>query len=179
MTMSRSGTCLAVALAACVLAGCGEPGPPVFNSAAKDGPPVGKAPADAPATNETNGGRDAATDDSAETADPVSTNPGDEEGREAAFTDDRGNYGGGYLSEVVSARFTQENRIKNLHFAKSLRDGIEFYKAGHNGRGPQSHEEFMREVVAAHGINLPELKSGEEFRYDPEAEKLLIAPVAD
>ena len=72
------------------------------------------------------------------------------------------NYGGGMISEPVRQYFRAQEQITFLTIHKNLRT----FKALKN-RLPQSHEEFMKEIVEAGGLSLPELPAGARYRYDP------------
>ena len=50
---------------------------------------------------------------------------------------------------------------------------LNLYKAA-NGRAPKSHEEFMSQVIKANMINLPTLRPGDEYFYDPQKEELFV-----
>ena len=69
---------------------------------------------------------------------------------------------GGYLNAVFSARFYAEHRL-TLDKVKHATDLFE----ATNSRLPNSHEEFMREIIEANYIELPELDDGNEYWYDP------------
>jgi hypothetical protein len=52
---------------------------------------------------------------------------------------------------------------------------IKQYKAlDPQGKGPRSHEEFMKEIIEAAQIQLPELPEGDRYEYDPEEEQLYV-----
>ena len=69
---------------------------------------------------------------------------------------------GGYLNAVFSARFYAEHRL-TLDKVKHATDLFE----ATNSRMPNSHEEFMTEIIEANYIELPELDDGYEYWYDP------------
>lgn len=79
-------------------------------------------------------------------------------------------YGGTYITEVVKARFTAEQRIV---FDIQIPKAMQLYEAA-NGRLPKSHDEFMREIIAANLITLPELPADERYVYDPELRELQV-----
>ena len=67
----------------------------------------------------------------------------------------------GYLNAVFSARFLIEN---DLTFDK-VTHALDLYRAT-TGYFPKSHEVFMKEIIDANYIELPELESGWEYWYD-------------
>jgi len=76
----------------------------------------------------------------------------------------------GYLGTVVGAKFRSEERIRMIQWEHAL----QIYKASHGGNGPRSHKAFMKEVIQANKIQLPELTAGEFYRYDPQSGKLNV-----
>ena len=52
------------------------------------------------------------------------------------------------------------------------------YKA-FKGQAPQSHEEFMKEIIEANAINLPELPPGDKYFYDAKTEQLMVQHPAE
>jgi len=111
----------------------------------------------------------------ADLSDPASGSVEGADRREAAFSrGEKGQYGGGYLTEVVKARFTMDERIQNIQLINSLRTCLAAYKANHGGRGPATHEEYMKAVIQENGVRLPDLAENERYRWDPKEEKLWI-----
>ena len=47
------------------------------------------------------------------------------------------------------------------------------------GRFPQSHDEFMAQVIAPNNIQLPALPNGLQFQYDVAGHRLVIVNTAD
>jgi len=43
-----------------------------------------------------------------------------------------------------------------------------------NGKVPQTHEAFMKEIIEANNIKLPELSEGEKYVWVPEEKKLYV-----
>jgi hypothetical protein len=70
--------------------------------------------------------------------------------------------GGGYYSAIVGAHRHITTRMDDLAWTQA----IQHYKAT-TGKMPKDHEEFMREVIVAGGIPLPELEQGQEYLWDP------------
>lgn len=81
----------------------------------------------------------------------------------------KGNYGAGILTTPLSVYFRAQERIIFDQVAHALN----LYKAA-NGRAPKSHEEFMSQVIKANMINLPTLRPGDEYFYDPQKEELFV-----
>ena len=75
------------------------------------------------------------------------------------------NYGGGIITEPVRQYFRIEQYVA---FRINIPHAIPIFHALHD-RYPNSHEEFMREIIEANGIQLPELPAGQYYLYDPEA----------
>lgn len=118
----------------------------------------------------------ATPDSEAETASPESSESADTEPE--AFTADSPQAGrrsaaaGGYLGAVGHARFWSEHQIILLNIEKAL----DLYNATNDGY-PESHEEFMEQIIRANSIQLPELPPGEEYLYDPDEHKLMVERV--
>ena len=82
------------------------------------------------------------------------------------------NYGGpGLVTTPIEAYFRTGERIA---FEIQIPNAMKLYKAGHDNKGPKTHEEFMNVIIKENGVQLPELAEGEEFLYDPETEQLLV-----
>lgn len=70
--------------------------------------------------------------------------------------------GGGYLSAIAAAHRHITTRVDDLAWTQAARS----YWA-ETGHYPKSHEEFMKNVIEAYGIELPPLEENEEYLYDP------------
>lgn len=79
-------------------------------------------------------------------------------------------YGTGPVATPLAARWRAAER---LVFNVQIPQAMNLFKAT-NGRAPGSHEEFMKEIINANRIDLPELPEGERYQYDPEAEQLMV-----
>jgi len=44
----------------------------------------------------------------------------------------------------------------------------------YNGKVPQTHEAFMKEIIEEHNITLPELPEGHKYVWDPKEKKLFV-----
>jgi hypothetical protein len=62
---------------------------------------------------------------------------------------------------------------ERLIFSTQIPQAMQLYKATH-GRGPASEDEFMREIIQANNIRLPELPAGHRYVYDPASQELLV-----
>ena len=136
------------------------------------------APGDAQPTTTTSSSQTTAPpDDSAATVDPA-----DEEASSDAASEDverevaevgvgkkgRG-YGGGVVSEPIRDMFRTEQRMQLLQ----VQQAMQYYKAS-NGHLPKTHEIFMKDIIQANSIQLPELPEGERYVYDPEQGELMV-----
>jgi hypothetical protein len=70
---------------------------------------------------------------------------------------------GGQLGAVVSARFYAEHQML-IH---AVKHSLQLYWA-ENGEYPKSNDEFMKEIIQANGLPLPELEPEHEYIYVPE-----------
>jgi hypothetical protein len=59
-----------------------------------------------------------------------------------------------------------------------IEQALNFFNAN-EGRFPQSHEEFMTQVIAPNNIRLPVLPSGLDYQYDVDGHRLVIVNTAD
>ncbi len=80
-------------------------------------------------------------------------------------------YGGGIITEPIRMKFAMEQR---LIFQVQIPDAMKVYKAEHDNQAPKTHEAFMKEIVEANSIVLPELPEGDKYLYDPKLEKLMV-----
>jgi len=62
---------------------------------------------------------------------------------------------------------------ERIVFEIEVPQALNLYKAV-NGKGPQTHEEFMEKIIKANNIKLPELLPRERYVYDPEKEQLMV-----
>ena len=66
------------------------------------------------------------------------------------------------------------NMKERAEFDMKIPKTMSIYKAMHDDKGPQSHEEFMKEIVEEGKVNLPKLPAGHTYVYDPETETLNV-----
>lgn len=71
-------------------------------------------------------------------------------------------YGGNIYTAPLAANFRARERIV---FDIEIKRHMNFFQATHE-RLPESHEEFMTEIIRANRIQLPDLPEGEEYFYD-------------
>ena len=80
-------------------------------------------------------------------------------------------YGGGIITEPIRQYFLQQDR---LTFEVSLVQAMTLYKADHDFKGPKTNEAFMKDIIEANSIKLPELPEGHRYFYDPKTEELMV-----
>ena len=80
------------------------------------------------------------------------------------------NLGQGIISTPVAAFFAAKEQVA---FRVEVPQAMNLFKAT-NSRAPQSDEEFMKEIIQANNIKLPELPAGHKYFYDPATEQLMV-----
>ena len=60
----------------------------------------------------------------------------------------------------------------------AIEHALNLYNAA-EGRFPQSHDEFMSQIISANNIRLPVLPSGLAYQYDVDGHRLVIVNTAD
>jgi hypothetical protein len=60
----------------------------------------------------------------------------------------------------------------------AIEHALNLYNAS-EGRFPQSHDEFMTQIISANNIRLPVLPSGLDYQYDVDGHQLVIVNTAD
>ncbi len=80
-------------------------------------------------------------------------------------------YGGGIVTEPVHQYFQQGQRIV---FEVQIPKAMQLWKAEHNNRGPATHAQFMKQIIEANSITLPDLPPGDRYVYDPQQETLMV-----
>ncbi len=84
----------------------------------------------------------------------------------------KGHYGRqGIITTPCATYFRAQERIT---FTIKIPHALDLYKAGNNNKGPETHEEFMEKIIKAQMIDLPDLRPGEKYIYDPEKGELFI-----
>lgn len=80
------------------------------------------------------------------------------------------NLGQGIVATPIAAYFAAKEQIA---FRVQIPEAMKLYKAT-NGYAPKSHEEFMKEIIQANNIPLPELPTGHRYLYNPQQEELMV-----
>lgn len=76
----------------------------------------------------------------------------------------------GVLVQPAKSLFAvRERAVFNIQIPQAM----QLFEAT-EGRGPQSHDEFMSKIIAANNINLPQLPAGQRYLYDPAQKELLV-----
>jgi len=79
-------------------------------------------------------------------------------------------YGGGLITTPVHTFFAAKQMIVfNIEIPKAM----QLFEATNN-RKPRSAEEYMKEIIKAGNIALPELPAGDRYVYDPKTGDLLV-----
>jgi hypothetical protein len=76
----------------------------------------------------------------------------------------------GVIVTPAKVYFTVRERVV---FDVQIPEALKLYKAL-NGKAPQSHEQFMKDIVEANQIQLPQLNPGVTYVYDPQTEELMV-----
>jgi hypothetical protein len=83
----------------------------------------------------------------------------------------KGDYGGpGVVTTPISTYFQLRERIVfNIEIPKAM----QLYEATNGGK-PKTQEDFMRDIIQANMIKLPELPPGHKYLYDPQKGELMV-----
>jgi len=79
-------------------------------------------------------------------------------------------YGQGLIATPLAAYFRSRERMA---FEVQIPKSMQIYKGIH-GRAPKTHEEFMEKIIKENLIELPELRPGHRYVYDPKTEQLMV-----
>jgi hypothetical protein len=83
----------------------------------------------------------------------------------------KGNYGGpGIVTTPISTYFQAKERII---FEIQIPGAMNLYAAD-KGYKPKTQEDFMRDIIQANMIKLPELPAGHKYVYDPQKGELMV-----
>jgi hypothetical protein len=83
----------------------------------------------------------------------------------------KGNYGGpGIITTPISTYFQIRERAV---FDIQIPQAMQLYEAT-NGAKPKTQDEFMRNIIQANMIKLPELPAGHKYVYDPQKGELMV-----
>jgi hypothetical protein len=81
-------------------------------------------------------------------------------------------YGQGIIATPAAAYWRARERVV---FDIQIPEALKIYKAmDPNGRGPRNHEEFVQKILEPNHIRLPELPPRQSYKYDADAEQLMI-----
>ena len=169
-----------MALGTVLLAGCGtyEPAPPPAPTAPKTEQPkaaTARGPSIQPKV-------EASADKTAQPKDETGEAPaeppkaavgaGKTEQRKAEFgVGAKGHdYGPGVLTTPLSVYFTIQERMT---FNVKIPAAMNLFKATEN-RLPKSQEEFMTRIIKENDIELPALRTGDRYVYDPKTGELMV-----
>ena len=78
--------------------------------------------------------------------------------------------GQGIIATPVAAYFAAKEQVA---FRVEVPQAMNLFKAT-NGYAPRTDEEFMKEIIQANNIKLPELPAGDKYYYDPATEQLMV-----
>ena len=76
----------------------------------------------------------------------------------------------GPIVTPAKAYFTAKERII---FEIAVPQALALYDAT-EGQGPKTHEEFMEKIIEANKIELPMLRPGHKYVFDPETQQLMV-----
>ncbi|MDR2114945.1 MAG: hypothetical protein LBP87_01040 [Planctomycetaceae bacterium] len=86
-----------------------------------------------------------------------------------------GQTGGEQVSDIITVPVATLFRAKEMTaFRIQVPQALQLYKAMNDNQAPQTHEAFMKDIIQANNIPLPELPEGHEYIYDPATEQLMI-----
>lgn len=82
----------------------------------------------------------------------------------------KGNYGGaGVVTTPISVYFQAQERL----IYDSVTYAVKLFEAEH-GYKPKTEEEFMKKIIEANQIRLPQLPPGSKYKYDPTKGELMV-----
>lgn len=82
----------------------------------------------------------------------------------------KGNYGPGVVTTPIGAYFQARERIV---FEIAIPGAMRLYVA-EKDHYPKTQEDFMRDIIQANQIKLPELPPGHKYVYDPKKGELMV-----
>lgn len=92
-------------------------------------------------------------------------------GKKGHYGENEGEKATGLITVPVATLFrAQEMAAYDI----SVPHAMNLYKAEHDGKGPATHEDFMKDIIQFNQIKLPELPDGHKYVYDPATEQLMI-----
>jgi hypothetical protein len=100
---------------------------------------------------------------------PGQPQPGTVTEKAQAGVTGKGNYGPGMVTTPISVYFQAQEQLIFLQ----VQHAMQLYEAEH-GQKPKTEDEFMKQVIEANQIRLPQLPPGSKYKYDPEKGELLV-----
>ncbi|MDR2706360.1 MAG: hypothetical protein LBC02_11335, partial [Planctomycetaceae bacterium] len=86
-----------------------------------------------------------------------------------------GQTGGEQATDIITVPIATKFRAKEMTaYRIQVPQALQLYKAMNDNKGPETHEAFMKDIIKANNIPLPELPEGQEYIYDPATEQLMI-----
>ncbi|MDR2344905.1 MAG: hypothetical protein LBE18_02460 [Planctomycetaceae bacterium] len=93
----------------------------------------------------------------------------------------KGHYGGekSVMAPILVPLGTYWRASEMTTYNIQIPKAMQLYKATHENKAPETHDEFMEEIIKKENIKLPQLPSGCRYIYDPADEQLKIAKPAN
>ena len=82
-------------------------------------------------------------------------------------------YTGNNPMEIITVPLRQVFNAREMIEFDKEKHAVNLFKGMHE-RAPASHEEYMKEIIEANRIKLPQLRTGWEYFYDAETETLMV-----
>ena len=77
--------------------------------------------------------------------------------------------------DILLVPLQQHFRVQErIAFDIQLKHTEDLYKAAHDNKLPPTHEEYMKEIIEAGQVKLPQLPDGHKYVYDPEKQQLMV-----
>lgn len=90
----------------------------------------------------------------------------------------KGKYDPNSPAAIVTTPLGAYHRVKEALTLDLITHALNLYNALH-GEYPQSHDEFMKEIIQANNIGLPKLPEGHEYWYDAATHTLMVKHPAE
>ena len=133
--------------------------------------PAGSAPAAAGQLGQAPAGQPGPAIPGLPVAGAVSQQPNMVREKAQAGVTGKGDYGGpGIVTTPISTYFQIRERAV---FDIQIPQAMQLYEAT-NGAKPKTQDEFMRNIIQANMIKLPELPAGHKYVYDPQKGELMV-----
>jgi hypothetical protein len=104
---------------------------------------------------------------------PAAATPGATQEKASEALTKRGAAGQQIGKGILSTPTGTFLRIADRPMFLNIQHALDLYK-GEHGAAPKTHEEFMREIIDANNIKLPELPDDSRYIYLPDKEELMI-----